>query len=298
MPIHSDCIKQPVNPVLLTFVPDNGYRYPLKEGDSWVSLAASLAPTGAWSPWDLIRYNYPTLPHDPQLASKEVNWYLKNYLGCTLLTENKRNYRFSPPGKIWLPNEAAADQVARNLVLSTLRGPVVGRMNFGVGALMILSKSFEDVAKAIEAGKIVVKAKSGHIALYHGYLKPALIEVSPTLGDLGLIIHECTHAIFDILKISSRVEQSEAFGYLSQALYKRLVRGGPPPNRYMVSSDPADLLSWASWQLIFDESTRLAGILATKNWVSEDDASRLFRAITTANIYRSRTGKVEANEGI
>ena len=46
-------------------------------------------------------------------------------------------------------------------MLSTLRGPVVSRMTFGVGFLFISSTSYEDIAKAIEAGKIVVKAKSG-----------------------------------------------------------------------------------------------------------------------------------------
>ena len=298
MPIRPDSIKPPAILVPRTFVPVNGHKHPVAIGESWVSLAATVG----WSPWDLIRYNYPTLPADLQLASKEVNWYLQNYVGCTLLTPDQRNYRFSPPGEIWLPNPAAApltpDQVARNLVLSTLRGPVVSRMTFGVGFLFISSTSYEDVAKAIEAGKIVVKAKSGNIALYHGYLHPALIEVDPALGDLGLILHECTHAIFDMRKITTRVEQSEAFGYLSQALYGWLVRGGAPRNRYLVSRDLADPLSWGSWQLIFDESTRLAGILARKYWVSEDDAALLFKVITNANIYRSRAGKVETNDGV
>jgi hypothetical protein len=292
MPIRPDSIKPPANLVPRTFVPVNGHKHPVAIGESWVSLAATVG----WSPWDLIRYNYPTLPADLQLASKEVNWYLQNYVGCTLLTPDQRNYRFSPPGEIWLP--LTPDQLARNLVLSTLRGPAVRRMTFGVGFLIILSAFYEDVAKAIEAGKIVVKAKSGHIALYHGYLHPALIEVDPALGDLGLILHECTHAIFDMRKITTRVEQSEAFGYLAQALYGWLVRGGAPPNRYLVSRDPADLLSWVSWQLIFDESTRLAGILARKYWVSEDDAALLFKVIPTANIYRSRAGKVETNDGV
>jgi hypothetical protein len=42
--------------------------HPVAIGESWVSLAATVG----WSPWDLIRYSYPTLPADLQLASKEV----------------------------------------------------------------------------------------------------------------------------------------------------------------------------------------------------------------------------------
>jgi hypothetical protein len=58
------------------------------------------------SAWELIRYNYPGLPPDQQEASREVNWYLQEYVGCKQLTSDKRNYIFSgadTPGEIWLP---------------------------------------------------------------------------------------------------------------------------------------------------------------------------------------------------
>jgi hypothetical protein len=298
MPINPQSIKPPANLVPRNYTPANGRKYPVQIGDSWVSLAATVGR----SSWDLIRYNYPTLPLDLQLAAREVNWYLEHYVGCTMLTPDRRNYRFSPPGEIWLPNAAAAltpDQVAQNLVLSILRDPVVRRMNFGVGFLIISATYYEDIAKAIEAGKVVVKANPalGHLAMYYGAVSPARIELSPTISDMGLIIHECTHAIFDMLKLTTNVEQSEGFGYLSQALYGQLKYG--PSARYTVPFHwPPH--SWISWQTIFDESNRLAAVLKTSFWVSEADAARLFEAFknTRGGGYDTRAGKVETNDGI
>ncbi len=294
MPIHPNSIRVPTNPVSRTYVPPNGYQYPVQLSDSW----QSLAPAGM-SAWSLIRYNYPTLPADLQLASKEVNWYLQNYVGCTLLTEDNRNYRFNPPGQIWLPNAPLTqDDIARQIVLSTLRSQAVNRLNFGVGPVWVFPSDYKMVLKAIEAGQIVVKARSGHIAYYHSSSTPALLEISTAMNDPGLIIHECTHAIFDMKKLTSHVSQSEAFGYLSQALYGWIVRGGAPANRYIPSKDPSDPISQEAWQYIFDESTRLAGILVTRFWVSETEATILFNSIANANIYRSQVGNVVTYDGI
>src|SRR4029453_2791905 len=299
MPINPHSIKAPASPVSRTYTPTNGHKYPVQIGDSWISLAATVGK----SPWDLIRYNYPTLPADLQLAAKEVNWYLEHYVGCTLVTPDGRNYRFSPPGEIWLPNAPAApltpDQIAQNLVLSILRDPVVRQMNFGVGFIIISATNYEDIAKAIEAGKIVVKSNPalGHLAMYYGAVTPARIEISPTITDMGLIIHECTHAIFDMLKLTTTVEQSEGFGYLSQALYG-LLKYGPTP-RYAVPFHWPPY-SWISWQTIFDESARLAALLKTRLWISEAEAATLWGAFKTTRGggYDTRAGKVETNDGI
>lgn len=298
MPINPHSIKAPATLVPRTYVPASGHKYRVRLGDTWASLAA----TAGKSAWDLIRYNYPTLPTDVQLASKEVNWYLEHYVGCTLLTPDGRNYRFSPPGEIWLPNVAAPltpDEVARNLVLSILRDPVVRRMTFGVGFLIISATNYEDIAKAIEAGKIVVKSNPalGHLALYYGNVTPARIELSPTISDMGLIIHECTHAIFDMLKLTTNVEQSEGFGYIAQALYGLLKYG--PTARYVVPFHWPPL-SWVSWQTIFDESNRLAAILKTRFWITNQEAATLFGAFknTKGAGYDTRAGKVETNDGI
>ena len=303
MPINPASIRRPVSPVAKTYTPPNGMKYKVKDGDSWVSLAASRGI----SAWDLVRYNYPGLPTDVRVAATEVNWYLQEYVGCTKLTPNQRNYAFSSsatPGEVWLPNPAAAapvtpDEAARNLVLATLRDPVVQRMNFGVGRIFIRAKDYENVAKAIEGGFIKVKMNPslGHIAMYYWANPDNRIEVSPTTGA-ALIIHECTHAIFDVRMIATHVDETEGMAYVAQALYGLLKNG--PTARYIVSSDPLHPISWASWQFIFDESTRLATTLLNTHRVTDDDAALLHWAIKHANIYQSRadSDQAEVNDGV
>jgi hypothetical protein len=298
MPINPQHIKPPTNLVPRTYTPANGHKHRVQICDSWTTLA-----TGAgMSAWDLIRYNYPRIPSDLQLAAKEVNWYLENYAGCTLLTPDQRNYRFGPPGEIWLPNAAVAltpDQVATNLVLATLRDPAIRQMNFAVGFLFISSTYYEDIAKAIVAGKIVVKIDPAltNLAVYYGGETPARIAISSTISDMGLIVHECTHAIFDMLKLTTNVEQSEGFGYIAQALYG-LLRYGPTA-RYAVPFHWPPY-SWVAWQAIFDESKRLAGLLKTNHWISGAEAATLYGAFKNSRggDYDTRDGNVETNDGI
>jgi hypothetical protein len=85
--------------------------------------------------------------------------------------------------------------------------------------------------------------------------------------------------------------------YLAQALYSRL---NGHTARHIVSQDPHDVLSWVSWQIIFDESLRLSGMLtpARNRRVSEAEASSLTFAIRNANFYRHRVGRAESNDGV
>jgi hypothetical protein len=109
MSIRSDCIRRPISPVARDFVPQGSIRYKVQDQDSWEVLAQRFGASAAASfdPWYLIRFNYPNLPRDNDQASLEVNWYLREYVGCKVLTEDRRNYRFSSsasPGYIYLPN--------------------------------------------------------------------------------------------------------------------------------------------------------------------------------------------------
>jgi hypothetical protein len=173
------------------------------------------------------------------------------------------------------------------------------RMTFGVGFLYMRATDYGEIAKAIEAGKIQVKMNPGmgNMAQYTWNVTPGLLEVTPATSQ-GLIIHECTHAIFDMLKLTTRVEQSEGFAYLAQCLFDRLTNGGPPASPIKASADYGDIKSWGGWQLIWDESTSLAGKLATSGWIDESEAADLYAGIRAANYYKARVGKVEINDGI
>jgi hypothetical protein len=89
-------VKKPKVPV--AFPPANHLRaYQVRDGDNWWTLQKQF---GLKDPWSLIRYNFRT--DDPA----EVNWYLREYVGCVLTTPDGKNYRFSStakPGLLYLP---------------------------------------------------------------------------------------------------------------------------------------------------------------------------------------------------
>ena len=288
-------IRRPPSPVARSYVPSDGFQYKVKDNDSWISLARGNEITA----WELIRYNYPGLPAPQQQAAAEVNWYLQEYVGCTQLTPDERNYMFSSsasPGKISIPNMPTADKDAKKLVLATLRGSPTRRIDFGVGPVYIRGSDYERVAKAVEGDGITVKAdvRLSSKAFYN----PATnrMTVNPEQPDEALIVHEATHAIFDLRAIPTIVEESEGIAYIAQALYG-LIKYGPRP-RYIVSPDPGNPMSWAAWQTIFDESSRLADLMLLQPRIFADDAAELFRAIRNAGWYRGRVGKLEINDGV
>src|SRR5438874_13122020 len=74
-----------------------GVPYKVRDGDNWGSVAASRNIDTK----RLIEFNFRTSNSD------EVNWYLREKVGCRLETPDRRDYRFSSgavPGIIYIPN--------------------------------------------------------------------------------------------------------------------------------------------------------------------------------------------------
>jgi hypothetical protein len=98
-----DTEKRPVNPVRDYEPPPGGRRYRVRNGDDW----SSVARTARVGVWDLIHFNFHT--HDPD----EINWYLREYVGCVVATPDRSSWKFSSGlgggkgqwmgGTIWLP---------------------------------------------------------------------------------------------------------------------------------------------------------------------------------------------------
>jgi len=92
MPIE----KRPANPIPKGTQPPLSKGHRVKDGENWNSVAKGASI----DVWDLIEFNFKT--RDPA----EVNWYLRNNVGCVLHTADGKNYRFSSaaaPGIIYLP---------------------------------------------------------------------------------------------------------------------------------------------------------------------------------------------------
>jgi hypothetical protein len=86
--MHMANEKQPARPAhLLGLWPPRGwaYDYTVKDSDNWWTLAAKFSMNDEW---ELIEYNFRTR------VPEEVNWYLREYLGCRTETPDKNNYRF------------------------------------------------------------------------------------------------------------------------------------------------------------------------------------------------------------
>lgn len=83
------------NPIVPdNYMPPGGIRHPVQSGQTWVSIAASHSI----DPWDLIDFNFPGLKRmmlaDVQRATRQTNWYLREYVGCNTTTDGE-NWAFT-----------------------------------------------------------------------------------------------------------------------------------------------------------------------------------------------------------
>jgi len=103
MPIE----KTPSKPVQRGYIPANFVSYKVKQGDSW----RSIAKHHKMEAWELIYENFKT--KNPA----EINWYLKNYVGCVDATSNNDNWIFSAnakPGLIYIPSRGKEIPVVKS----------------------------------------------------------------------------------------------------------------------------------------------------------------------------------------
>lgn len=117
----------------------------------------------------------------------------------------------------------------RDHVVRVLRGTEASRIRFTIpaaGGLTINSTTFQRVAHAIERNhihvKVVTNFPAGVGALYHPDTNT--IDTPPLLGRTGegLLLHECTHAAFDLGKVAIAAVADEAAAYVVDALYFRM----------------------------------------------------------------------------
>lgn len=124
----------------------------------------------------------------------------------------------------------------RQLILQALRGWEASRIRFTFAAggnnITINRATFDRVARAIEGNVVHVTVSrtfpAGVGALYHSDTNT--IETPPVIGraDLGLVLHESTHAFFDLASTGLPALDDEAAAYVVDALYFRMT-GLPRP---------------------------------------------------------------------
>ena len=85
--------------------PQGWFRYKVRYGDNWWSIASK---DGWADPFDLIEYNFKTR------KPKEINWYLRNFVGCTHATSDGFNHVFTDnltPGYIYTIHKLQENEV-------------------------------------------------------------------------------------------------------------------------------------------------------------------------------------------
>jgi hypothetical protein len=119
----------------------------------------------------------------------------------------------------------------RQRVLELLRGPQASRIRFTfpffAGTVTISPVSFRHVAAAIECGKVHLDVTNVFPAGVAGqYISgtPNVLRIKPIHGRVeeGLVLHECTHAIFDLTLTHVNGNDDEAASYVVDALYFRM----------------------------------------------------------------------------
>ncbi len=126
-------------------------------------------------------------------------------------------------------------------VLQLLQGPEAARIRFtvmiGGTAITINRASFAMVANAMRNGKIGVTPFAPTALVGAQYVQPASaaapssgqLLVPPILGrpDECAVMHECTHAFFDLTSTSINATHEEAICYIVGALYNRMTHLNP-----------------------------------------------------------------------
>lgn len=88
--------------------PPDSYRYKVKSGDTWHTLAAGYQYFQWFDASHLIWVNFRVSPTE-MFYTEQVNWYLREYVGCVRSLDGGKNWAFTneaDPGYIFLPNKA------------------------------------------------------------------------------------------------------------------------------------------------------------------------------------------------
>jgi len=202
-PIQNE--KKPASPIKWV-LPFGAFRYKVRDGDTWEKVARENYVSSAQY---LIFFNFYTYvgPFFRD-GTDQVNWYLRNYVGCNVSRDNGRNWAFSnsaDPGIIFVPIRKIEGDA---LVVTGSKG--VGN----VVTVPEYDDSGLDLVQLLEKAVDIVGA--GDLAIgISGIEIPLLVEVGLiAVGMVGtLVAMGAAHA--EALQIESR---KHFFGAFATAL--------------------------------------------------------------------------------
>jgi hypothetical protein len=288
------------------------YLYRVKNKDSWVSIASD---DGWNNTWDFIKANLNTL--DP----KEVNWYLREYIGCSELSKDQCNYSFknATPGFIWTRTPLATKHLVNmpNLVVNALSFPgvkIYGNseervamrqfFNFRLNGYCLEPWMLDKARQAVAGGLlgVVHNPKIKADGVYYPHVNMLHLKSSAnSLENNALIVHESVHIALDICRTSTISKAvSEGLAYVAQCVY------------YQLRNSNKELSGDADEALIFTHANAIAtdlisnGIVSLSKGksvdrynISADQAGELIAAINGSTRYSgSKSENADDYDGI
>lgn len=284
--------SQPPKPVMFP-PPAPDRQHKVVTGDNWWNLASRYGRT---DPWDIIEYNFGS--RNPY----EVNWYMEEYLGCSVPASDGENFRFDSsdhPGIVYIPPGSwtpSADLALRRVVTTALSDSVAARVYVHHAGRTISGTSLAAVANRVIDGQMGVvvdstlasgeaEYDSGTNVLHLGF------RSANSTTQKGLIVHEAVHAALDLKAVAGMtIAESESLAYVVQSYFVR--EHTPDPEAERLSSD--DPLKDRVYELAWDMAATLSKGKqpASIEWLALDHAVRRHPK------YRKTAGKIAAFDGI
>lgn len=234
-------LKPPAAPIPWNdgnFGPKGYFPYPVMTGDNWENIAARDGRTHVW---DLIRDNFQT--DDPM----EVNWYLQNFVGCTVSKDGK-NYSFSSSdavkmtdgtsrrGRVFTKKDLRAvppppppgdhDQLRQGMLEGMARyGGTISTISFSMCGFDLYGSNYDVIRGYLRDRKVGCKFDSTFPVNEAEYdsLNDLFVFGRKSFGSVtqaGHLVHELTHAVCDDRCASFlNKQQSEAIAYVAQCLF-------------------------------------------------------------------------------
>lgn len=128
----------------------------------------------------------------------------------------------------------------KDQVISTLENANVTRIHFSFGPVRVDSPGYTSVKDAVRDDRIrVVHVPSlgANRAVYrysHNVFRLGFSSVGGNPDRQALLIHEATHAIFDVNDMDMKLKESEAGAYIAQCMFfyylnEAAIQGGQSP---------------------------------------------------------------------
>ena len=161
-----------------------------------------------------------------------------------------------PMSPLGLYKKLPASELAKQTILKTLTDSALTKIKFKIDAYAVSPLLYNQVAQSIKNNKIRVEYNWNVGTSAYYYEKLNKIEVgftaALTLTKRAQVIHECTHAVFDLNKYAkSTVATSEAAAFVAECLFARInsPRPNDPEYRLYDDKEAKDRIYRKAWAL-------------------------------------------------